>query len=141
MTYPIHQKSFHLGVIFAFSEMVAFDVKKMALSYPFLPKLYDRLIKDAKRITKEQGVKIKLEKVILTTDLFPEEFTRGKWVFIIYKDPEVLKRYFSLKSKKHQLMHKDGYKGKKREAIAVGLGELLTYKKDVIKRMLRGIDR
>jgi hypothetical protein len=34
---------------------VAIDVKKMAFSYPFLPKKYDRLVKDAKRITKEQG--------------------------------------------------------------------------------------
>ena len=44
MVYPIDQTSYHLGVIFAFAEMVAIDVKKMAFSYPFLPKEYDRLI-------------------------------------------------------------------------------------------------
>ena len=137
MPQPIDQRSFHLGVIFAFAEMVAIDVKKMAFSYPFLPKEYHRLVMDAKRITKEQGVKIRLDKGILTTDLFPEEFTRGKWVFVIYKYPEVLKRYFSLKSKKDRLIRKDNYKGKKREAIAVGLGELLSYKKDAIGRKLR----
>jgi len=141
MTYAIDQTSYHLGVIFAFAEMVAIDVKKMAFSYPFPPKLYDRLVKDAKRITKEQGVKIRLEKGILTTDLFPEEFTRGKWVFIIYKYPEVLKKYLSLKSGKDQLICENRYKGKKREAIAVGLGELLSYKRDAIGRMLRGRDR
>ena len=55
MAYPIDQTSYHLGVIFAFAEMVAIDLKKMALSYPFLPKEYDRLVRDAKRITKEAG--------------------------------------------------------------------------------------
>ena len=139
MVYPIDQTSYHLGVIFAFAEMVAIDVKKMAFSYPFLPKEYDRLIKDVKRITKEQGVKIRLEKGILTTDLFPEEFTRGKWVFVIYKYPEVLKRYFSLKSKKDCLIHKDNYRGKKREAIAVGLGELLSYRMNIIRENLKKV--
>ena len=37
MPYPIDQTSFNLGVIFAFAEMVAIDVKKMAFSLPFLP--------------------------------------------------------------------------------------------------------
>jgi len=141
MAHPIDQRSFQLGVLFAFSEMVAADLKKMALSLPFLPKDYVPLVKDAKKITRKWGVKTKLEKRILTTDLFPEEFTRGKWVFIIYKYPEVLKRYLSLKSKKDLLIRENNYKGKKREAIAVGLGELLSYKKDAIGRMLRGRGR
>jgi len=138
MAYPIDQTSYHLGIIFAFAEMVAADLKKMALSLPFLPNDYKRLARDAKRIAREEGVRIRLEKHLLTTDLFPEEFTRGKWVFIIYKYPEVLKRYFSLKSKKDQLIHENHYKGKKREAIAVGFGDLLSYRKDVIKRKLKG---
>jgi hypothetical protein len=137
MAYPIDQRSFELGVIFAFAEMVAADLKKMALSLPFLPKDYEPLVKDAKRIAKEEGVKLRLEKRLLTTDLFPEEITKGKWVFIIYKYPEVLERYLSLKSKKERLMRENNYKGKGRETIAVGLGELLSYKKDVIRRKLR----
>jgi hypothetical protein len=137
----IDPTSFQLGVIFAFAEMVATDLKKMALGLPFLPKDCEPLVKDAKRITKEQGVKIRLEKGLLTTDLFPEEFTRRKWVFIIYKYPEVLKRYLSSKSKKDLSIRENNYKGKKREAIAVGLGELLSYKKEVIRRKLRGKSR
>jgi hypothetical protein len=121
--------------------MVAADLKKMALSLPFLPKDYKPLVNDAKRIARQEGVKLRLEKRFLTTDLFPEEITRGKWVLIIYKYPEVLKRYFSLKSKKERLIRENHYKGKKREAFAVGLGELLSYKKDVIRRMLRGKSR
>ena len=97
MSYPIDSISYELGVIFAFAEMVAIDVKKMAFSSPLSPQEYNRLAQDAKRITREWGVKTKLEKRLLTTDLFPEEFTRGKWVLIIYKSPEVLKTYLFLK--------------------------------------------
>jgi hypothetical protein len=138
MANPIDQRSFQLGVVFAFSEMVAADLKKMALSLPFSPKDYNPLVDDAKRIARKEGVKIRLEKHLLTTDLFAEEFTRGKWVFIIYKHPEVLRRYFSLKSRKDRLILENHYKGKRREAIAVGFGELLSYRKDVIRRKLKG---
>ncbi len=100
MAYPIDQTSYHLGVIFAFAEMVAIDVKKMAFSFPFLPEEYDRLVRDAKRIAKEQGVKIKLEKRILTTDLFPEEFTRGNGFSLFINIQRFLRNYLSLKSKK-----------------------------------------
>ncbi len=137
MAYSIDQTSYDLGVIFAFAEMVAADLKKMALSLPFLPKDYKPLIKDAKRIAKDEGVKLRLEKRLLTSDLFPEEITKGKWVFIIYKYPTVLRRYFSLKSRKELLLRKSHYKGKKREAIALGFGDLLSYRKDVIKRKLK----
>jgi hypothetical protein len=137
MSNPIEQISFQLGVIFAFAEMVAADLKKMALSLPFLPKDYKPLIKDAKRIAREQGVKIKLEKKILTTDLFPEEFTKGKWVFILYKYPKVLKSYLQLKSEKERLIRENKYKGKERRAIAVALGKLLTYKMDLIREKLK----
>ena len=113
----------------------------MALSLPFSPKDYERLVKEAKRIAREEGVRIRLEKHLLTTDLFSEEFTRGKWVFIIYKYPWVLKKYFSLKSRKDRLIRENHYKGKKREAIAVGFGNLLSYRKEVIMRKLRGTGR
>src|SRR4030042_1541020 len=139
MANPIDQTSFQLGVIFAFSEMVAADLKKMALSLPFLPKDYERLIRDAKRITREWGVKTKLEKHLLTTDLFPEEFTRGKWVLIIYKSPEAFKTYLYLKSKKEQLLKENRYKGKERKAIAIGLGKLLSYRMNIIREKLKKV--
>jgi hypothetical protein len=137
MSYPIDQISFQFGVLFAFAEMVAIDVKKMAFSLPFLPKEYHHLIGDARRIAKEQDVKIKLEKHIITTDLFSEEFTRGKWVFIIYKYPEVLQNYLHLKSKKEQLIKIKRYRGKERKAIAIGLGKLLSYKMNFIREKLK----
>jgi hypothetical protein len=140
MAHSIDHRSYQLGVIFAFSEMVAADLKKMALSLPFLPKDYERIVKDAKRIAKKEGVKLRLEKRFLTTDLFPEEITRGKWVLIIYKYPDVLKNYLQLKAEKEKLMRKNKYEGKQRRAIAAGLGKLLTYKMDVIQEKLKKRD-
>jgi hypothetical protein len=137
MAYPVDQRSFQLGVVFAFAEMVAADLKKMALSLPFLPKDYEPLVKDSKRIASEEGVKLRLEKRLLTTDLFPEEITRGKWVLIIYKSPKVLKTYLYLKSKKEQLLKENSYKGKERKAIAIGLGKLLSYRMEIIKEKLK----
>lgn len=137
MDYPIDQRSFQLGVIFAFAEMVAADLKKMALSLPFLPKDYEPLVKDAKRIAREEGVKIRLEKHFLTTDLFPEEITKGKWVLIIYKNPDVLKSYLQLKAEKERLIRRNKYRGEKRKAIAIGFGKLLSYRADIIKEKLQ----
>jgi hypothetical protein len=137
MSYRIDPISYQLGTFFAFAEMVTADLKKMALSLPFLPKDYEPLVKDAKRIAKEEGVKLRLEKRFLTTDLFPEEITRGKWVFIIYKYPEVLESYLQLKAEKERLIRENKYRGEKRKAIAVGLGKLLTYKMHVIKEKLK----
>jgi hypothetical protein len=139
MAHPIDQTSYHLGVIFAFAEMVAADLKRMALSLPFLPKDYEGLVKDAKRIAREEGVRLRLEKHFLTTDLFPEEITRGKWVFIIYKYPEILQNYLHLKYKKKQLIRR--YRGKERKEIAIGLGKLLSYKMNFIEEKLKHTEK
>jgi hypothetical protein len=137
MSYSVNQISFKLGVIFAFAEMVAIDMKMMAFSSPFSPQDYNHLVSDAKRIAKEQGIRIRLEKRILTTDLFPEEFTRGKWVFIIYKYPEVLQNYLHLKSKKEQMIKRKKYRGRERKTIAISLGKLLSYKLHFIREKVK----
>ena len=79
-----------------------------------------------------------MEKRLIATDLFSEEFTKGKWVFIIYRYPEVLKNYYHLKSEKERLIREKKYRGKERKAIAVGLGKLLSYKTDLIREKLMG---
>lgn len=139
MSYRTDSIPFQLGTIFAFAEMVAIDVKRLALSLPFLAKDYNRLIRDAKRIAKEQGVRIRLDKEFLTTDLFPEEFTRGKWVLLIYKRPDVIRKYTKLKKQKNRLIKENRYKGSKRKAVAYGIGRLLSYKSAAIKEKLKKI--
>jgi hypothetical protein len=129
--------AFQLGTIFAFAEMVALDVKRLAFSLPFSPKEYDRLAQDAKKIAKEQGVHIRLDKDLLTTDLFSEEYTRARWVFLIYRHPEVLREYLDLKTEKARLVKHQEYKGQRRKAIAQRIGRLLSYKRAAIEDRLR----
>ncbi len=137
MPYRMDSISYHLGVIFAFAEMVALKVKPLAFSLPFSPKDYRRLASQAKRIAKEQGVHVRLDRRILTTDLFPEEFTQGKWVLLIYKDPSVLAEYRRLKSEKRRLVAEKRYRGRARKGIALGLGRLLGYRISAIEEKLQ----
>jgi hypothetical protein len=136
MPYHNDSISFQLGTIFAFAEMVAMDVKRLALSLPFAPEDYKRLIRDAKRIAREQRVHIRLDKKFLTTDLFPEKFTRGKWVLLIYRQPQVIREYLDLKARKSRLIREEKYKGPKRRAIAHAFGKLLSYNSAIIKEKL-----
>jgi hypothetical protein len=139
MPYQNDSIPFQLGTIFAFAEMVSFDVKKLALSLPFRPAEYNRLLPQAQKIARDQKVRIRLDKTFLTTDLFAEAFTRGKWVLLIYKHPDVLREYQELKKRKNRLIKENRYQGSQRKAVAVRMGRLLSYKNKVIQEKLKKI--
>ena len=52
----IERKSYIAGMITAFAECVANECKKAALSPPFYPQDYDKVVSEAERIAQEQGV-------------------------------------------------------------------------------------
>lgn len=83
----IDRKSFILGMMTAFSECVAGECKKAALSPPFYPDDYFILLNEVKKITEEQGLNIWYEE-----NLDIPEKVRVNW-FVIYKFPEVLEEY------------------------------------------------
>jgi hypothetical protein len=132
---PIDKRSYNLGVIGAFSEVVALGIKKLALSAPLSPEEVDELITDAERIARKNGVSIYLEKDFLTTDLFPEEITNGKYVLLIYREP-IKDEYMALKKEKQRLLEAGQYHGKTRKNIARKFGRLLSYPEDQIEKML-----
>jgi hypothetical protein len=87
----IDRRSYILGMMTAFSEVLVYETKKMALSPPLRPEDY-RMVKDeAERMAREQGIFLYLEE---NTDI-PEE-NRLVW-FIMYKFPEVLEEYKALR--------------------------------------------
>ena len=128
--------SFQLGKIYTFAEIVKAGVKKMALSPPLSPGDMEQIMEGASEIANEFGVQLYLEKDILTTDLFDEEFTRGKHVLLIYKDPSVKQAYIALKAKKQELINSSQYEGQARKQIAREMGRLLSYQEDFIERIL-----
>lgn len=131
----IDKRSYNLGVIGAFSEVVAFGIKKLALSAPLAPEEMSQLIEEAERIAQSNGVFIYLEKDFLVTDLFPEEITAGKYVLLIYLDP-VKDDYMALKTEKEKLIQTGQYQGEARKNIAIKMGHLLSYPEDRIEKML-----
>lgn len=131
----IDSRSYNLGGIGAFAEVVDIGIKKLVLSAPLPPEEMDALIDDALRIAENNNVKIYREEDFLITDLFPAEITRGKHVLLIYKDP-VKQEYLKLKANKRQLVQSDQYKGAARETIARSLGKLLSYPKEKIDALL-----
>jgi hypothetical protein len=131
----IDQRSYNLGAIGAFAEMVAADVKKLGLSAPLTPKEMDALIDDAESIAESNGAKIYREKDFLVTDLFPEELTQDKHVLLIYTG-NTKDDYFALKTEKRKLVKRGKYSGEAREAIARSMGKLLSYSDKKIDNLL-----
>jgi hypothetical protein len=131
----IDQRSYNLGNIGAFAEVVGVGVKKLALSPALTPEEMDALIEEAEKIVERNGAQCFLEKDFLVTDLFPEEVTAGKQVLFIYLDP-VKDEYMALKAEKEALVAEGKYEGEARKEIARKMGRLLSYPEERIENML-----
>ena len=134
-TDDIDLRSYRLGGIISFSEMVAAGVKKLALSSAMTPEEMDALMEGAKKIAERNGVKLHRETDFLVTDLFPASITEGKHVLLIYLD-SVKDEYMALKARKEKLIADNAYQGEARLEIAREMGRLLSYKEDKIEGML-----
>ena len=132
----LDRRSYNLGVIAAFAEMVDMQVKKMALSSPMLPIEMDRLIEQAQRIASENHVEIYRETDFPVTALFAAALTEGKHVLVIFKG-STRDEYFQLKTDRSRLLQSGQYAGKARSDIARRLGALLSYPESRIEEMLR----
>ena len=131
----IDDRSYKLGGIGAFGEMVNVGIKKLALSAALSPEDMDGLIEEATRVAKRNNVEIYREKDFLVTDLFPASVTDGKHVLVIYKG-ETKQEYFDLKIKKGKLVASNQYTGLAREEIARQFGKMLSYPKWKINELI-----
>jgi hypothetical protein len=131
----IDRRSYVLGGIGAFAEMVGAGVKKLALSAPMTPEEMDGLIQEAQRIAAENGAEITREEDFLVTDLFPAEITEGKHVLLIAKG-STKQAYYDLKAEKRRLVESGAYVGAAREDIARRMGRLLSYPEERIDELL-----
>ena len=131
----IDQRSYNLGGIGAFGEMVDVGVKKLALSAALPPEDMDALIEEATRVAKRNNVEIYRENDFLVTDLFPASITEGKHVLVIYKG-ETRQEYLDLKTRKAQLVASNQYTGQAREEIARRFGAMLSYPEWKINQLI-----
>ena len=135
----IDQRSYRLGSIGAFAEMVDAGVKNLALSAPMPPGEMDALMEDARRIAAEHGVEVYRETDFLVTDLFPSELTDGMDVLVICGAP-TLQEYLDLKAAREHLVSSGEYAREARLEIARRFGALLSYSDEKIAALLEARD-
>lgn len=131
----IDQRSYNLGILGGFSEVVRLGVKTLALSEVMTPAEMDGIMDDAHVIAERNGVEMWRETDFLVTDLYPADVAQGKHVLLIYTG-DTLDRYLELKADKAALVAAGEYQGAAREEIARRFGRLLSYPEPVIEELL-----
>lgn len=134
-TPAIDQRSYNLGIMGGFAEVVRLGVKKLALSEVMTPREMDGVMEDAEVIAKRNEVKIWRETDFLVTDLYPADVAEGKHVLLIYTG-DTLDEYLAIKADKAALIAANHYEGRAREDIARRFGRLLSYPENVIDDLL-----
>ncbi len=135
--WTIDQRSYTLGGIGAFAEMVGAGVKRLALSSPLDPEEMDATIGEAERIAANNGVQVYRETDFLVTDLFSASLTDGKHVLVICTEAS-LEEYMDLKALKQRLIDSGQYDAEGRVDVARRMGALLSYTDDKIASLLAG---
>lgn len=131
----IDQRSYNLGIMGGFAEVVRLGVKKLALSEVMEPEVMDGVMEDAEIIAKRNEVLIWRETDFLVTDLYPADVAEGKHVLLIYTG-ETLDEYLAIKADKAALVASNHYEGQAREDIARRFGRLLSYPETVIDDLI-----
>ena len=131
----IDRRSYYLGGIATWAEVVNIGIKKMALSAAMSAEEMDELMDEANRIAKKSKVRIYRESDFLVTDLFPVAVTENKHVLVIYRG-STLAEYQALKKRKSRLLAARHYTDETRREIAWALGKLLSYPDAKINQLL-----
>ena len=131
----IDHRSYQLGIMGGFAEVVKLGVKKLALSEVMSPGEMDDIMEDALVIARRNGVQMWRETDFLVTDLYPADVAEGKHVLLIYTG-DTLDRYLAIKSDKAELVAAGEFTGIAREDIARRFGRLLSYPEPVIDDLL-----
>lgn len=131
----IDQRSYNLGILGGFSEVVRLGVKKLALSEVMSPADMDALMADAEVIATRNEVQLWREPDLIVTDLYPADVAEGKHVLLIYTG-NTLDEYMQLKKDKAALVAAGKYTGDARLDIARRFGRMLSYPEPVIDDLI-----
>ena len=136
MNSRIDLRSYRLGGLSTFAEMVRVGVKTLALSAAMTPDEMDAFANDAERIAREEGVMLYRETDLIVTELFPADVAEGKHVLLIYKGT-TLDEYLALKKRKSDLVESGSYTDEARREIARQFGQLLSYPDTAIEELIK----
>lgn len=132
---PVDARSYNLGIMGGFAEVVRLGVKTLALSEVMSPDEMDDIMPDAEVVAARNGVLLYREPELLVTDLYPADVALGKHVLLIYTG-DTLERYLALKADKAALVAGGRYDGGERTDIARRFGRLLSYPDAVIDELI-----
>lgn len=133
----LHQRSYHLGMIYAFAECVGSGVKKLALSPPLDEKEFENIKRDIECISEEFDIVTYVDRSFLETLLFNPEYTKGKIVIHLANNRGTIDRYLALKKKKMNLARHDNLNHNTEKQIAWEMGRLLSYSDAAIRRLIK----
>ncbi len=131
----IDSRSYNLGILGGFSEVVRLGVKELALSEVMSPEQMDDIMVDAQVVADRNEVLLYRESDFLVTDLYPADVAEGKDVLLVYTG-DTLSRYLTLKDDKQQLLGAGQYEGEARAEIARRFGRMLSYPEPVISQLI-----
>ncbi len=129
------QFSYHLGVVAGFCELIAADVKQLALSPTLTKEEMDRFIVEAEKIAKNHGVSIYRETDLLVTNLFPSDVATGLEVLLFYKGT-TKDAYLTLKEDQNNLKTRGAYDQQASREISRRFGRILSYSPQKINALL-----
>ena len=134
-TKPVDTRSYQLGIIGGFAEVVRLGVKTLALSEVLPPDAMDDLLPDAEIVAARNDVQLYRESELLVTDLYPADVAAGLDVLLIYTG-DTLEQYLTLKARREDLVRNNRYSGAARRALARDFGRLLSYPDPVIDDLI-----
>ena len=131
----VDARSYNLGILGGFSEVVRLGIKQLALSEVMSPEEMDDILPDAQVVADRNGVTLYRERELLVTDLFPEDVAVGKHVLLVYTG-DTLDQYMAIKADKKALVADGKYEGEARRKIAHRFGRILSYPSSVIDDLI-----
>jgi hypothetical protein len=139
MTYKrdVDWRSHQLGAIAAFAEVVDNGCKRLALSSPMTGEQFDSVIDGFREIAANRGLILHVDDEFLETVLFDHEPIRGKTVIHIVAKQATVDEYLGLKEKKRKHRETGTLNEEVELEVAWGLGRLLSYDDDSIRRLLK----
>ncbi len=136
----IDWRSHQLGAMTAFAEVVENGCKRLALSSPMTGEQFDSVIEDIREIAGKRNLVLYVDDEFLETVLFDHEPIRGKTVIHIVAKQATVDEYLGLKEKKRKHAEAGTLTDDVEHEVAWGLGRLLSYDDDSIKRLLKKRD-
>ena len=132
----LDQRSYHLGMIYAFSEMVGSGVKRLALSPALTEDQFEAIIQDVQLIAEDFNLILHVDHDFLETKLFNPEYTRGKIVIHMVVERTTMDEYEALKERKSRHLETGTLTEEVELEIARDLGNLLSYSDETIRHLL-----